>query len=174
VQSQSNGETIYRLVNGTCNCRDYEHAPSHWCKHKIAAGLMKRAGLPPIGAVHEDLPAAEHHEAVQGIDPRWITRIQGRPFIRFEALLSLAHERGLVELTTTVVTVTESMAVCQSTARFKDGLVTTDIGDATPANVKAHLKPHFVRMAGTRASARALRRALNVDLVAEEELGDDA
>jgi hypothetical protein len=29
-------------------------------------------------------------------------------------------------------------------------------------------------MAGTRASARALRRALNVDLVAEEELGDDA
>jgi len=31
VQSQANGQTIYRLVNGTCNCRDYAQAPSHWC-----------------------------------------------------------------------------------------------------------------------------------------------
>jgi hypothetical protein len=30
VQSQSHGQTIYRLVNSTCDCRDYEHAPSHW------------------------------------------------------------------------------------------------------------------------------------------------
>src|SRR5262245_59012595 len=39
VQSPSNGQTVYRLVNGSCNCRDYEHAPSHWCKHRIAAGI---------------------------------------------------------------------------------------------------------------------------------------
>ena len=30
VQSQSSGQTVYRLVNSTCDCRDYEHAPSHW------------------------------------------------------------------------------------------------------------------------------------------------
>jgi hypothetical protein len=30
VQSQSHGQTIYRLVNSRCDCQDYEHAPSHW------------------------------------------------------------------------------------------------------------------------------------------------
>src|SRR6516165_5882751 len=48
VQSQSNGQTRYWLVHGTCPCRDYEHAPSHLCKHTIAAGIAKRAGLPPV------------------------------------------------------------------------------------------------------------------------------
>src|SRR5262249_38410412 len=92
----------------------------------------------------------------------------------FEGLLTLAHERGLVELSTTVVMVTETLAVCQCVARFTDGLVVTDIGDATPQNVKKHLAPHWIRIAATRASARALRRALNIDAVAVEELGDDA
>jgi hypothetical protein len=77
-------------------------------------------------------------------------------------------------LATTVVTVTNDFAVCQSMARFADGRTFTDIGDASPTNVKRHLAPHFVRMAATRASARALRRALNIDAVAVEELGDEA
>jgi hypothetical protein len=51
--------------------------------------------------------------------------------------------------------------------------VVTDIGDATPQNVKKHLAPHFMRLAATRASARALRRALNIDAVAVEELGEE-
>ena len=40
----------------------------------------------------------------------------------------MAHERGLVALETTVVTVTTDFAVCQSTARWQDGRVFTDIG----------------------------------------------
>jgi hypothetical protein len=174
VQSQSKGETVYRLVNGACNCKDFEHAPSHWCKHRIAAGIAKRAGLPPVAPAHEPPPQDETHaaEPMQGIDPKWITHIQGRPFIRFEGLLSMAYERGLVELTTTVVMVTATLAVCQSTARFTDGLVVTDIGDASPENVAKHLRPHFVRMSATRASARALRRALNIAACSVEELGD--
>src|SRR5216683_3171709 len=43
VASQSNGTTVYRLVNGTCDCKDYSKAPSNWCKHRIAAGIHKRA-----------------------------------------------------------------------------------------------------------------------------------
>src|SRR5881409_3946606 len=43
VASQSNGTTVYHIVNGECTCKDYPKAPSHWCKHKIAAGLAKRA-----------------------------------------------------------------------------------------------------------------------------------
>src|SRR5262252_9427655 len=66
VASASNGQTIYRQGNGACTCKDYEHAPSHWCKHKIATGIAKRAGLPPVVEVPE--PEPEHHEPVQGID----------------------------------------------------------------------------------------------------------
>ena len=39
VASQSNGAVVYHLVNGSCTCKDYEKAPSNWCKHRIATGL---------------------------------------------------------------------------------------------------------------------------------------
>src|SRR5256885_6302254 len=43
VASQSNGQTVYHVVNGECTCKDYAKAPSGWCKHRIAAGMHKRA-----------------------------------------------------------------------------------------------------------------------------------
>ena len=43
VASQSNGTTVYHIVNGECTCKDYPKAPSNWCKHRIAAGIQKRA-----------------------------------------------------------------------------------------------------------------------------------
>jgi len=43
VASQSHGTTLYHIVNGECSCKDYAKAPSNWCKHRIAAGLAKRA-----------------------------------------------------------------------------------------------------------------------------------
>src|SRR5215831_7983845 len=43
VASQSNGQTIYHIVNGHCDCRDYEHAPESWCKHRLAHAIAKRA-----------------------------------------------------------------------------------------------------------------------------------
>ena len=43
VASQSNGSTKYFLVNGTCECPDYAKAPQHFCKHRIAFGIHKRA-----------------------------------------------------------------------------------------------------------------------------------
>ena len=33
VASQSNGQTVYHVVNGECTCKDYPKAPSGWCKH---------------------------------------------------------------------------------------------------------------------------------------------
>jgi hypothetical protein len=33
VASQSNGTTAYHVVNGHCDCRDYEKAPHNLCKH---------------------------------------------------------------------------------------------------------------------------------------------
>ena len=43
MASQSNGTTAYFVVNGECSCKDYPKAPSNWCKHRIAAGIQKRA-----------------------------------------------------------------------------------------------------------------------------------
>src|SRR5215831_10527826 len=43
VASQSNGTTQYHVVNGHCDCRDYEKAPHHLCKHRLSAAIARRA-----------------------------------------------------------------------------------------------------------------------------------
>ena len=72
------------------------------------------------------------------------------------------------------------MAVCQARVRIFDPQdldvvrrETSGIGDAEPRNVSAEMKPHLLRMAETRAKARALRDAVNVGMAALEELGPD-
>ena len=44
VASQSNGQTVYHIVNGHCDCMDYPKAPdAGWCKHRLSAAIAKRA-----------------------------------------------------------------------------------------------------------------------------------
>ena len=43
VASQSNGMTQYHVVNGHCDCRDYEKAPHSFCKHRLSAAIARRA-----------------------------------------------------------------------------------------------------------------------------------
>lgn len=50
VHSASDPTRHYRIVEGTCTCRDWEHAPEHLCQHRLAAGLVRKA--------HELLPPA--------------------------------------------------------------------------------------------------------------------
>ena len=59
---------------------------------------------------------------------------------------------------------------------MEDGRRFSGIGDASPENVGRNIAPHLIRMAETRAKARALRDAVNVGATALEELsdGDDA
>lgn len=101
VASQSHGVTTYRIVNGVCDCKDFAQAPSHWWKHRIAAGIAKRAE-----ARMQQLEAGDHMPAsaplaTHGIDPRHIVMIQGKPFVKCAGLLELAHTRGLQELRVT-------------------------------------------------------------------------
>jgi hypothetical protein len=42
VASQSNGTTAYHVVNGHCDCRDYEKAPHNFCKHRLSAAIARR------------------------------------------------------------------------------------------------------------------------------------
>jgi hypothetical protein len=57
VASQSHGETVYHVVNGECTCKDFPKAPSGWCKHRIAAGLHKRASA--LARAKLDAPATD-------------------------------------------------------------------------------------------------------------------
>jgi hypothetical protein len=49
VHSASDPTRRYRIIEGTCTCRDFEQAPEHLCQHRLAAGLVRKAHalLPP-------------------------------------------------------------------------------------------------------------------------------
>ncbi len=108
-----------------------------------------------------------------------ITR-QGKQYVLFAGLLDEAHSRGLSSIDTELVQApTEEngrVAICKARIEMEDGRTFSGIGDASPENVGRNIVPHIIRMAETRAKARALRDAVNVGAVALEELadGDDA
>jgi hypothetical protein len=171
VQVGSSDPTrYYRLVGSTCTCTDFtqERAPEGWCKHRIAAGIQKR--------VQEMLPQSSRVETEASpevptcIDPRFLTYLHGKPFIKYTGLLAIAHTKGLVSLKAHFISVTQELALAEAEATFADGQTYSECADSTPQNVPAHIRPHYPRMALTRAKARALRDALNVAMVAVEEL----
>ena len=94
----------------------------------------------------------------------------------FAGLLDEAHSRGLSSIDTELVQVpTEEngqVAVVKATVQMEDGRTFSGIGDASPDNVGRNIVPHIIRMAETRAKARALRDAVNVGATALEELSD--
>jgi hypothetical protein len=108
-----------------------------------------------------------------------ITR-QGKQYVLFAGLLDEAHSRGLRGIETELVQVPDdsngNVAIVKATAEMDDGRRFSGIGDASPENVGRNIVPHLIRMAETRAKARALRDAVNVGATALEELsdGDDA
>ena len=125
--------------------------------------------LPPQDS---HLPSEEDGEALDRVTlpSQDIQLIDGKPFVRYAGLLAMAHQRGLQQLEATFLSVTDSLALAQATATFLDGRRFTESGDATPANVHVGVRPHFARLALTRAKARALRDALNIGMAAVEEL----
>ena len=178
VASQSNGTTAYHVVNGHCDCRDYEKAPHQFCKHRLAAAIARRAQdlarerLHGVANGHASTPAPTPApaEAPQGIPPQYLTHLHGKPFVRYAGLLALAHEKGLVSLKAHFITVSAELALATADATFADGQTFSECADSTPQNVPQHIRPHFPRMALTRAKARCLRDALNIGIAALEEL----
>lgn len=165
VHSLSDPTKTYSLEPGHCTCADFPRAPEFLCAHRLAAGFARKLQeLLPQEPASEPAPA--------GIDPRFLVTISGKPFVRCAGLLALAHERGLQSLKTTFTYNDADLALAECTATFPFGTF-TDVGDATVANTNAKVRVHFRRVAATRATARALRLALGVDLVALEELEAD-
>ena len=102
---------------------------------------------------------------------------QGKRFVLYAGLLDEAHARGLRSIETELLQVPSAengeVAIARAVVRTEDGKF-SGIGDASPQNVGRAIAPHVIRMAETRAKARALRDAINVGVAALEELGGES
>ena len=110
----------------------------------------------------------------------FIVERQGRAFVLYAGLLDLAHQNGLKSIRTELVQVPDEnnyrVAICVATVVLeKEGVERsfTGIGDAAPNNVAPAMLTCLIRMAETRAKARALRDSVNVGVTAFEELGEE-
>src|SRR2546428_1784534 len=96
-----------------------------------------------------------------------------REAIAYAEILKIAHEEGLKSIATQLL-----VTPCEENGRLcvVKAIVETErghfegIGDADPGNVEEDFAPHLIRVAETRAKARALRDAVNVGVVSFEEL----
>jgi hypothetical protein len=111
-----------------------------------------------------------------GLAKEFIVESRGKHFVLYAGLLDLAHKRGLKSIVTKLIQIPEEsnnrVAVCTAIVTLiHDGIEQefTGIGDAAPNNVAPAMQTCLIRMAETRAKARALRDAVNVGMAALEE-----
>ncbi len=175
VESEQ-GKILYRTTindaGDTCTCGDFakniKRDPDFKCKH--------------ILAVFNAVPKREVEGAVflqkhtPKLDERWVTKIEGKEFVKYPGLLDLAHQHGISSIEVDIVQMPTAdngnFAVCRATVMSKIGETFTDIGDANPNNCSSKVAKHLLRMASTRSIARALRSYTNVGMTALEELAD--
>lgn len=173
VESQD-GKICYRVskVDGcpTCTCGDYangsEKDPSFVCKHILAAHQAN-------GNAQYLAPATTGSST---LDERFIIRIKGKEFVLYTGLLDLAHQKGvrkiLVEPVQLPVKENRMEAICKATVEATNGELYVEYADANPANVSKMVVEHLLRVAATRAKARALRDFTNIGMTCLEELGN--
>lgn len=106
-----------------------------------------------------------------------------KDFVLYAGLQYLAHKQGFKGTETDVLQFPNPENAWTCIVKSKIKLSKGDfeaIGDASPvdnellglkASVSGMIAPHYIRMAETRAKARALRDALNIGLTCFEELG---
>jgi hypothetical protein len=96
--------------------------------------------------------------------------------VTYQGLLSKAHDEGLKRIATRLLqTPTDDngrTAIAKASVETGKGLFEA-LGDASPLNVNSFIVPHLIRMAETRAKARALRDAVNIGVISFEELDGD-
>lgn len=109
------------------------------------------------------------------MNPEHVIERDGKKFVKYGGLLDEAHNQGLKAIVTALIQVPDAsngdVAIVQATVTTEKGTF-SGIGDASPRNVSGFLAEHIIRMAETRAKARALRDAVNVDMTSLEELGE--
>lgn len=102
---------------------------------------------------------------------------RGKDYVLYAGLLDEAHQQGLKSIKTSLVQTpgpqNGDVAICVAEVVTDRGTF-TGIGDAGPHNVNPLMANALIRMAETRAKARALRDAVNVGMASIEELSENA
>ncbi len=98
---------------------------------------------------------------------------EGKDGVAYADLLARAHTEGLKSIATEVLLQPSDqngrLCIIKAAVETERGHF-EGIGDADPTSVEEQFAPHLIRVAETRAKARALRDAVNVGIVSFEEL----
>jgi len=155
-----------------CNCADfargYAKDNTFKCKHIMA--VMN-------SITDNDLENVRYLERWRPkLDDSFVKKIDDKDFVLYSGLLDVAHQKNLcfvdVELLQYPSDENKNTAICKATVKTIDGKIFSDIGDANPQNCNSKVGRHLVRMASTRAKARAFRDMDNIGMTSLEELGD--
>ena len=178
VPSETEAGKVYRVYTHMtpwkCTCPG--NLKHHHCKHleMVKDYLAEMEG----GRESEEVSTPSEGGMVVPPPPtpnglsKWIVTIHGKEAIRYQGLLAMAHEQGLINFGARFTDVTDTLATAWAWAHFKDGRRFYEAADATPDNVQPGVKKAWMRMALTRAKARVLRDALNIGIVSTEELDE--
>jgi hypothetical protein len=156
----------------SCTCGDFargiKNDQNFKCKHVLAV-----ASCVPSG---EQERAQFLERRKPKLDERFITTIENKDFVLYAGLLDLAHQKGILKIDVEPLQLPSAenghMAICKAHVISKSGEVFSDVGDANPQNCHPRVAKHLLRMASTRAIARALRSMTNVGMTALEEIAD--
>ena len=174
VESEE-GKICYKVSyadgkESTCTCGDYAKGsktdPQFKCKHILAI----------MNSEHDFEKAHFLEKAKPKLDERFLITIEGQDFVKYAGLLDLAHQKRLTNFNVEILQYpngqNEQTAICKAHAQTATGDIFSDIGDANPKNCNYKVSKHLLRMASTRAKARALRDLTNIGMTCLEELGD--
>jgi predicted nucleic acid-binding Zn finger protein len=172
----SEGKVLYNVVLNEsetgCTCSDYaknaKKDAEYKCKHILAVLNCVSSG---------DIVAGRFIEKPKPkLDERWIIEIEGNRFVKYAGLLEYAHALGISKIEATPIQLPNDQnghfAICKATVISNDGKSFVDVGDASVFSTTARVSKHLLRMASTRAIARALRLFTGVGLTVLEELSD--
>lgn len=101
-------------------------------------------------------------------------KIAGKDFVTYEGLLNEFHKNGGAEIHTELVQsmINEKIFFIFKAVVVGEKGIYEGYGDAYEGNVSTMIKPHMMRMAETRAKARALRDYNNIGVCSVEELSE--
>jgi len=173
IVESSKRKICYKVsaINGSksCTCADFisnfKGDDEFVCKHILAA----------VNANGNSIQVNKTWKPK--LDDRFITDFKGKDFVVYSGLLDLAHQKGLqrviVEILQYPTKDNGHEAICRAILESYNGERFIEIGDASPKNVNKMISSHIIRMAATRAKARAMRDFTNIGMTCLEELGDD-
>ncbi len=143
-----------------CSKCGKECGPGEGWAHKTAHGWVA------LCEEHKPRDIMAELAAVDGI-----VNLKGKQYVLYKGLLVLAKNTGNVDIEVELIhyDMEKKRAVCKASVKGPLGYA-VDYGDATQENCGKMVASAYIRMASTRAKARALRDYLGCGATAMEEL----